>query len=289
MLLTGGGLHPEFGLNSKLFIFFLNQFWTLELPCVPSEWGTSRLQSGTASCGVTESRGHCTALLHGPRLGTASLPRSHLLPSDPCPGAGDLLVPGLQPPAPGGALGAKGWKKHSDAKHAKNYFTDKQQRTGLVSGAELVTYYTNILLKGKEWLKYTHSLTQIKSQCAFSIACPTPKLSAALSCSPSLRHSTLATPSTAAGEHSLRVMFAWASVFNKKNEPLLLFNHSRDYSVIRLGAECNLPLSVSIKACCTSASLMQNWFECGKRKRRINNQGKQHSEFCSCILTAKHS
>lgn len=34
----------------------------------------------------------------------------------------------------------------------KEYFTDKQQRVGLVSGAELVTYCTNISLEGKEWL-----------------------------------------------------------------------------------------------------------------------------------------
>lgn len=106
--------------------------------------------------------------------------------------AGDLRLCGApsspRPLTPGASVGAKGWKKHSDAKHAKNYFTDKQQRTGFVSGAELVIYYTNILLKGKEWLKYTHSLTQIKSQCAFSIASPTPQLSAAFGCSPWLQH-----------------------------------------------------------------------------------------------------
>lgn len=96
-------------------------------------------------------------------------------PVTPLPKTGDLLLWGAPALPQGGITGFKGLeKKHSDAKHAKNYFTDKQQRMGLVPGAELVLYYTNILLKGKEWLKYTHLLTQIKSQCAFSIASPTP-------------------------------------------------------------------------------------------------------------------
>lgn len=63
---------------------------------------------------------------------------------------------------------------------------------GLVPGAELVLYCTNIFLKGKEWLKYTHLLTQIKSQCAFSIASPTPS---------SLHLQLRPSPPPATGEH----------------------------------------------------------------------------------------
>lgn len=95
----------------------------------------------------------------------------------------------------------------------KEYFTDKQQRTGLVSGVELVTYCTNILLEGKEWLIYAHSLTQIKSQCAFSAASPTPssRRLQLLRDLPYLGHSA-----ATAGEHKPWVTSARAGVFNKK-------------------------------------------------------------------------
>lgn len=48
-------------------------------------------------------------------------------------------------------------KKHSDAKHAKNYFTDKQQRTGFVSGAELVIYLYKHIIE-REGMAEIHSL-----------------------------------------------------------------------------------------------------------------------------------
>lgn len=103
-----------------------------------------------------------------------SQPCLHLLLSPPCPKLG-ICCSGGAPALP--REGPKGWEKknHSDAKHAKNYFTDKQQRMGLAPGAGLVLYCTNILSKGKEWLKYTRLVDPNKiTVCFFSIASPTP-------------------------------------------------------------------------------------------------------------------
>lgn len=147
-------------------------------------------------------------------LPTPPQPCLHLLLSPPCPKPGSCcsVVPQLCPR--GGITGFKGLEKPLRCKkHAKNYFTDKQQRTGLVPGAEPVLYYTNILLKGKEWLKYTHSLTQIKSQCAFSIASPSPS-SLHLQLLPGASARAATPPATA--EHKPWVTSACASVFSKK-------------------------------------------------------------------------
>lgn len=92
---SGGRLHPAFGFNSKIFLFFSNQFWTIELPFVGGERQTSRLGSGAVSPDVTQPGGTGTAPLQGPGLGTASSPTTQTM----------LVPPPLLHPGPGaGAL-----------------------------------------------------------------------------------------------------------------------------------------------------------------------------------------